>query len=249
MLISRNTATPPPRGRALRRALTGVSAVLAAAVLAACADAPAAPGAPGTALALAPHFGKGGTDPGQGAGHGNGNGGSKPGDKATGTTPDSVWLGTELAAPVLATSLERRQALADTVAAAFTVTKDGGTFTVPGTGLTIWVQANTVSAEFPLTVKALPGKVVAYEFGPSGTRFPKSLIMIQDLKGTNYNARTNATFEAGYFGSLGDLDAAAGTALIKERLQSTFDAESGHFYFAVNHFSGYMVAWGFSGRY
>jgi hypothetical protein len=201
------------------------------------------------ASAPGPRLGKGGTAPGQGAGNGNGNGGSKPGDKATGTTPDSVWLGTELATPELATSLERRQALADTVSATFAVTKDGGTFTLPGTGLTIWVQANTVSAEFPLTVKALPGKVVAYQFGPHGTKFPKSLIMIQDLKGTNYNARTNATFEAGYFGSLGDLDATAGTALIKERLQSTFDAESGNFYFAVNHFSGYMVSWGRQSMY
>ncbi len=192
----------------------------------------------------APSFDKGGTAPGQGAGNGNGNGGSKPGQKTTGGTQDSVWLGTELATPVVATSLERKEALADTVSATFIVTKAGGVFTVPGTGLDIWVQANTVSGDFPLTVKALPGKVVAYEFGPSGTKFPKSLIMIQDLKGTNYDSRVGATFDAGYFSSLGDVDAVRGTALIKERLQNMFDAESGKFYFAVNHFSGYMVSWG-----
>jgi hypothetical protein len=242
MLISRNRTTQPPRSRALRRAIAGVSAVIAAAVLAACSDAPSAPG---SALAPIPSFGKGGTDPGKGAGNGNGNGGLKPGEKSTGGTQDSVWLGTELAAPVVAEGLERRQPLADTVSATFVVTKDGGTFPVPGTGLTVWVQPNTVSGEFPLTVKALPGRAVAYEFGPSGTKFPKSLIMIQDLKGTNYNARSGATFDAGYFSSLGDVDASAGTALIKERLQSLFDAESGNFYFAVNHFSGYMVSWGF----
>jgi hypothetical protein len=246
--MSTTSNFPTRRSRVTRpwRATAALAALLFTGVVTACSDAPSAPGA--TQWAAVPSFGKGGTAPGQGSGNGNGNGGSKPGDKNS-TTQDSVWLGTELATPVVAQSLERRQALADTVSATFIVTKDGGQFTVPGTGLDIWVQANTVSGDFPLTVKALPGKVVAYEFGPSGTKFPKSLIMIQDLKGTNYNAKTGATFDAGYFSSLGDVDATLGTALIKERLQNYFDAESGKFYFAVNHFSGYMVAWGFSDRY
>jgi hypothetical protein len=239
--------TPARRSRVARpwRAAAVLAALLFTGAVTACSDAPSAPGA--SQVLAVPSFGKGGTAPGQGSGNGNGNGGSKPGDKSG--SQDSVWLGTELTTPVVAQSLERRQALADTISASFVVTKDGGQFTVPGTGLTVWVQANTVSGDFPLTVKALPGKVVAYEFGPSGSKFPKSLIMIQDLKGTNYNARSGATFDAGYFSSLGDVDATLGTALIKERLQNYFDAESGNFYFAVNHFSGYMVAWGFSDRY
>jgi hypothetical protein len=243
MSTNGNTSTTLSRALHNWRAAALAAALVFGSVVSACSDAPSAP----TARASVPNLGKGGTDPGQGAGNGNGNGGSKPGDKSG--SQDTVWLGTELTSPVVATSLMRRQALADTVRATFQVTKDGGVFSLPGTGLEIWVQANTVSSTFPLTVKALPGYIVAYEFGPEGSRFAKSLIMIQDLKGTNYNAKSGGTFDAGYFASLGDIDPSVGTALIKERLQNYFDAESGKFYFAVNHFSGYMVSWGFSDRF
>jgi hypothetical protein len=229
-----NTSTRIPGAKSAWRAALGLAALLFVGALGACADAPSAPSF--AAAPSAPSLAKGGKS------------GSKPGQKTSGGTQDTVWLGTELATPVVATSLERRVALADTVSASFVVTRDGGSFVVPGTGLEVWVQRGTVSGEFPLTVKALPGKVVAYEFGPAGSKFPKSLVMVQDLKGTNYNARTGATFDAGYFSSLGDVDGLTGTALIKERLQSYFDAESGKFYFAVNHFSGYMVSWGFQER-
>ena len=67
------------------------------------------------------------------------------------------------------------------------------------------------------------------------------------LSGTDYARLGIASFDAGYFASLGDVDGAKGTALVKEKLQNSFDAESRMFYFAVNHFSGYMVSWGFRG--
>jgi hypothetical protein len=204
-----------------------------AGALGACSDAPLGPTLAGAGAV--PSLAKGT--------NGNGNGASRPG--AANDAADTVWAGEEFATPVVASGLKRLEPLADTVSATFTVTRDGGTFVLPGTGLEIRVQKNTVKSDFELTVKALPGEAVAYEFGPHGTQFKKSLIMSQDLAGTDYASNPGAALDAGYFASLDDLDAKKGTALVKEALQNSIDETTGKFYFAVNHFSGYMVAWGF----
>ena len=227
MSMPRNT--PAPRSRVARpwRSAAALAALLLTGVVAACSDAPSAPGV--AAPVAVPSFAKGGKS-------------------ESATAPDSVWPGEVLATPVTAEGLQRLVPLADTVSATFVVPRAGGVFTVPATGLSILVQPGTVTTDLTLTVKALPGKVVAYEFGPSGTQFPKSLIMVQNLAGTNYDSRVGGTFDVGYFSSLGDIDGTRGTALVKEKLQKYFDPTSATFLFAVNHFSGYMVAWGFSGR-
>ena len=232
MRIHGNKPSRPARARASWRAVVAGAALAVAGALAACSDAPSGPGL--ASAPAAPSLAKGG----------NGNG-SKPGQP--GASGDTVWTGEALATPIVATSLARLQPLADTVSATFQVTRDGGTFTVPGTGLEIQVPKNAVKDDFAMTVKALPGTLVAYEFGPHGLQFKKSLIMVQSLAGTDYASRPGATFDAGYFSSLGDVDGNSGKAIVRERLQNAFDAATGKFTFAVNHFSGYMVSWGFRG--
>ena len=173
-----NTPTRQPAARRRWRTAVGVATLAVVGVLAACSDAPSAPGAASVGPA-APSFAKG-----------------LKGGKF-GQTFDSVWAGQQLASPVLATSLKRNQPLADTISASFPVTRAGGTFTVAGTGLQIEVPKNAVKDDFVMTVKALPGNVVAYEFGPHGLQFKKSLFLWQDLSGNDYARLGIASFDAG----------------------------------------------------
>jgi hypothetical protein len=239
MSTRRNTTDRTLLARYVRRAMVGLTTVAVIALMAACADAPSSPAQP--LIVAGPSLAKGG----------NGNGKSKPGQPtgtATTQAQDSVWPGEVLATPVTAEGLQRKQPLAAEVTASFLVTKAGGYYTLPGTGLSLWVPPFAIPGDtLTITMTAIAGDVVAYHFGPHGTQFSKSLVLTQDLTQTNYQSRAGATFDVGYFGAEADVNVAARTAPILEKLQNYFDGGAGRLFFAVNHFSGYMVAWGFHG--
>ena len=232
-----NTSTRPPGVRSARRAALGLAALVLAGVLGACADAPSAPGI--ASSASAPSLAKGGK----------GKGGNKPGQTTqTGEVADTVWPGTVLATPTTANAVLRSTPLPDSVKARFFVTSAGGQFTLPGTGLGFYVPANAIPGDtLTITVAAVPGDVLAYQFGPHGTQFKKSLVMWQVLAGTNYLSRgSSPVFSIGYFGATADLNPLLKSALVRELQQHFFDSENARLFWAVNHFSGYMVSWGFS---
>ena len=235
MSTHRNTLPVRFRATSPWRSLVAVAALLLAGAVSACSDAPVAPSV-GVADAT-PSLAKGGKK-----------GGSKPGEQQTsGTaTQDSVWPGTLLSAPVTANAVLRTTPLADTVKAAFRVTSAGGQYTLPGTGLSLWVPPFAIPGDtLTITVAAVPGDVLAYRFGPHGTQFKKSLIMWQDLRGTNYLSRgTSPTFSVGYFDPDSDVNPLLKSALVRELQQHMFDAGNARLFWAVNHFSGYMVSWG-----
>ena len=233
MSTPRNTVSGASRPRHIGRTVCGAVALAVGVLTAACADAPSSPVQP--SAAGVPSLAKGGKK-----------GTSRPGEQSTTQAQDSVWPGEVLATPVVASGLQRTQALPAEVSASFLVTKAGGQYTLPGTGLTVWVPSNAISGDtLTMTFTALAGDVVAYHFAPHGTVFSKSLIMVQDLNVTNFRSRASPTFDVGYFGAEADVDLSSKTALILERLQKYFDGDAARLYWAVNHFSGYMVSWGF----
>jgi hypothetical protein len=119
---------------------------------------------------------------------------------------------------------------------------EGGSLELPGAGLKLVVPANAVSSSVTFTVMALPGAMVAYEFGPHGTTFKVPLRVEQDLRGVVIPQ--GQSLLAGYFPDQSDLlvDDIVGT--IDERLPAQLDATGSKVRFDVSHFSGYLVASG-----
>jgi hypothetical protein len=208
------------RASALRRAVAGIGAVVVAALTGACADAPAAPTslAPAAAPSLGLALGKLG----------------RFGKSDT------------LAVPAVSRGLLRTTPLRAAVSASFVVKGAGGRFEVPGTGLSIQVPAGALPKDQPLTitVTALAGDLVAYEFEPHGTQFNKPLQLTQDLRATNWQRRLAATLDVGYFASRADVNLAQKTALVREALPTGLGLNGTHVEWDVSHFSGYMVSWG-----
>jgi hypothetical protein len=145
---------------------------------------------------------------------------------------------------ISASALTRTTPLYTPVVASFNVTSAGGHYSVPGTGLRIDVPPMAVSAPLKLTVFAVPGPIVAYEFGPSGTKFKRPLRMTQDLRGTNWLTQNPANLEAGYFAKLTDVNTLLGQVLVSEFLNAQVDSATAQLGFDVSHFSGYMISTG-----
>lgn len=138
--------------------------------------------------------------------------------------------------------LTRKKAIADMTASAV-IGSAGGTVSLPGAGFTLLVPPNAVSAPTTFSVHALAGKAVAYEFEPHGTSFTFWPIFKQDLTNTNMAGLTWTLFEGGYFANSAQIDLSANTANV-DQLFTTGLAVDGNLYFALPHFSGYLVSSG-----
>jgi hypothetical protein len=217
----RNTTGRTSRARHILRTVCGAAVLVVGVLAAACADAPAGP----TQLAAAPSL-----------------------SKASVETKLRFGTSDTLRTPVVAQGLLRTTPLKSAVNVSFEITRRGGHFVVPGTGLTIQVPPGAVPDQpMTVTVSAPAGDVIAYEFGPHGAQFKKPLEMRQDLRGTNWQRKLKPTFQVGYFSRSSDLDLGRKSALVREALPVGLDATGQRLDFDVVHFSGYMVAWGFHG--
>jgi len=120
----------------------------------------------------------------------------------------------------------------------------GGTLSLPGAGLTVVVPPLAVLTPVTITVTALAGSDVAYEFSPHGLQFLTPVVATQDLSGTE--ARTGGTIDplllfVGYFPD--DNNITSVTELLSLQinlLQQTSTA-------LLPHFSGYTWACGEEG--
>jgi hypothetical protein len=144
---------------------------------------------------------------------------------------------------VYASGVKRDVPLAENVVTSFAVDGNGGRFRLPG-GLTIDVAAATFKTPITLTVTALAGDMVAYEFQPHGLVFRKPLSMKQDMRGTNWRAHDVSKLEIGYFTDSTALSMKENRALIKEFLRANIDTQGQRVIWDVHHFSGYMVSTG-----
>jgi hypothetical protein len=149
-------------------------------------------------------------------------------------------------ARVAVTTLKRRSPLAQSVTVSFTTTSAGGSYDLPGTGLRVVVPAKAVpSSPFTITVTALPGSGVAYNFEPHGTVFRTPLTLSVELGATEYAMlQSQSGVEAGYFASTADINDGTGTALVSELRAVTANRATNRITFLVDHFSGYMLSSG-----
>ena len=126
----------------------------------------------------------------------------------------------------------------------------GGQISMPGLGLTVTIPAFAVTAPTTITVTAVPGSTVAYEFEPHGTQFNVPLIVQQSLAGTNAAddfGKIRGVLYGGYFADPSALDPVGGTALVNEVLRVSIDKLLGTATFTITHFSGYLLGTGETG--
>jgi hypothetical protein len=156
-----------------------------------------------------------------------------------------------LLGPTTVKVVTRNTALANPISASTTVGLLGGQIYLPAAGLRVVIPALAVKAGTKITVTAVPGSQVAYEFQPHGLRFLLPLLVTQDLSKTSaansgglLNTVLSGGLFAGYFSSVNDLNQSGGTALVSELLGVALNLSSKTATFPVFHFSGYLVAMG-----
>src|SRR5688572_1565834 len=156
-----------------------------------------------------------------------------------------------LIAPTTVKVVTRNTPLAAPVSASATVGLLGGTINMPSVGLKVVIPPLAAKLGTKITVTAVPGTQVAYEFQPHGIRFLTPLIVTQNLNNTSavgsgglLNSLLNGGIFAGYFSNVSDLNQSAGTALVSELLGVALNLSSKSATFTVFHFSGYLVAMG-----
>jgi hypothetical protein len=156
--------------------------------------------------------------------------------------PDANGDGALLSNLIGVRTLTRKVALKKDITVTAVIGANGGVITVPEAGLTLTVPRGAVASNTKFTVTALAGKLVAYEFGPHGTKFPNALQATQDLKVTNFSLLDGLLpLRAGYFADRTSLDEKNETALVSELLNGVTQPLTGKFNFEIKHFSGYVV--------
>lgn len=143
--------------------------------------------------------------------------------------------------------ITRNTPLANDVSWSFTVGSGGATSSNSAVGLTISFPSGAVSSPTVITVTALKGSAVAYSFAPHGIQFSRSVVLTQKLQGTSVGTQLLPVLSGAYFASNEDL-LGNGTALVSEVLSGLTNPLTRTFSFPIEHFSGYLVASGRSGR-
>ena len=149
---------------------------------------------------------------------------------------------TLLSQPTHVKVLQRTTPLANPVTVSKVIGVFGGTLSLPSAGLTVIVPPGAVFSPTTISVTALAGSNVAYEFSPHGTQFLVPLIATQNLLVTQTSGLNLLNFFAGYYQSPADLG--NGTATITEALQLNIGLLNTISVFNINHFSGYIIATG-----
>jgi hypothetical protein len=144
--------------------------------------------------------------------------------------------GTTVVTPVL-----RTKPLAQSISASATVGPLGGAISLPGAGMLVVIPPLAVSSTQKITVTAVAGSSVAYEFAPQGLKFNLPLVVTQSLSGTNAgkNGSVNPlSLFAGYFPDSTKITSITEILNVNVNLLNQVST------FTVWHFSGYILASG-----
>ena len=138
------------------------------------------------------------------------------------------------------TTLQRAVPLLADVSASATIGPDGGTIAIPEAGFRLDVPKNALSQPTTITVTAVAGSTVAYEFEPAGTTFAKRLVVSQDLSLTTIlPVVTGTQFTGAYFLSRDEI--LGTTATVHELEPTSVDLTTLTARFTIGHFSGYLL--------
>lgn len=169
-------------------------------------------------------------------------------DHATATTGPVVRQSAAIDQPELATVLKRTKPLPHDVSESVTIKGNrGGELRLPEAGLKVVIPGGALPSSEPvkITVTAVAGDAVAYEFEPHGIVFSVPLSAKQNLDHTTWSEHTgNDRLEAAYFSNGADLNVAGGTALISDVFQTDVEATGKHLRWDIPHFSGYVIVTG-----
>ena len=124
------------------------------------------------------------------------------------------------------------------VSATVTATQ-GATLYIARTGTTVRIPAGAVDVPTTITMTALKGSVVAFDFKPAGTRFKVPLHVTQDF---GLLQALLAKPQVVYFQNTSDVNELTKTVKASEYITSTLLGTS--ISFDISHFSGYAVAAG-----
>jgi len=160
-----------------------------------------------------------------------------PASTAAASAPELLLKGI-ITEPTAVTGLKRTTPLATSVSASAYIGPLGGAILVPGTGLTVVVPPLALSSKQLITITALPGSAVAYEFAPHGLKFPVPLVATQKLSSTDAGTGLldPKLLFVGYFADQTQPN------IVSELLNVGVSA--GTAVFPIWHFSGYIVASG-----
>jgi hypothetical protein len=147
------------------------------------------------------------------------------------------------------TTLLRAVPLANDLTVSRIIGPSGGELEIPEAGLRVVVPRGALTRSTTITATALAGDMVAYEFGPHGTRFTRPLVVVQQTASTDFGSLPAGTLvQAGYFTGPDALDRATKKARLAEVIPTLGISTGTDIAFFVWHFSGYTVQWGFKGR-
>lgn len=145
------------------------------------------------------------------------------------------------AVDTVVTSLQRLVPLPGDISRSATVGPEGGTIRIPETGFRLDIPRYALGEPTVITVTAVSGSAVAYEFEPHGITFDRPLVISQDLGVSGIVSDLfGRRFRGAYFRSRDELRA-DGTALVHEIEPTLLDLLSTSVRFPVSHFSGYIV--------
>lgn len=119
-----------------------------------------------------------------------------------------------------------------------TIGPAGGVIEFPGYGLRFTVPPGALDEDVKISIRALPGGVVAYEFAPHGLQFKVPATFEQDLRFGIVLPWQK--LGGGYFKDDRQVDAQSKRAEIDEALKAY--RSNGWLSFPVRHFSGYLVS-------
>ena len=146
-----------------------------------------------------------------------------------------------LGKPATVTPLLRNTPLSTNVSASTVVGVLGGNISIPSAGLNLVIPPLAAPPGTRITVTALAGSNVAYQFEPHGIRFALPLVATQSLRGTQAQSGgliNPLSLFAGYFP-----DATHQTS-ISELLNVNVSLLNQTSIFSIWHFSGYIIATG-----
>jgi hypothetical protein len=147
-----------------------------------------------------------------------------------------------------ANPLIRAEPLGDDISVTQIIGPAGGELEIPQAGLHVFVPRGALQRSTAITATALKGDLVAYEFGPHGTRFALPLVVLQKTAGTDFASLPMGTLvQGGYFTGRDALDPVAKKVKVAEVIPTLGMSTDDGVAFLVWHFSGYSFQWGFKG--
>jgi hypothetical protein len=136
--------------------------------------------------------------------------------------------------------LQRDTPLASNVSWTFTVGSAGGSSSNSSVGLYITIPSGALSSTKTITVTALAGANVAYNFSPH-IEFNKKIYLTQDLSGTSTGLLGGLLLKGAHFTGSAPTYNSSGLAIVDEIVSGLHLPWMQTFTFGVDHFSGWIT--------